>query len=304
MARCALLMLLVALAAPIGAQDASKWHVDIETPEMLGYTIGDLFQHRARLVLADPYRLDENSLPRPRRLNSWLELRRVELDVDRGLRSRAYDLVLTYQILNTRGTVRGIATPPVVLTVFEEDGTFPVVIPPWGFSVLPVTAPEEIPPGSLPALRPSRPPPPMDVDAIELRIALLSAALLSALAYLLYVNGLVPFLRRGNEPFARACRRLKRLRHRPFDAPARREAYRHLHAAFNETAGRVVFAGDVDGFIAEKPGFRELRSSIESFYADSRRLFFAGDTGDGAAADGLDPLVHLAERFRDAERSG
>lgn len=296
------MILLVAAATPLRAQDPSTWHVDVETPENLGYTIGDLIHHRVRLFIADPYRLDESALPRPSRLSSWLELKSVELEADRGWGSRTYRLGLTYQIFNTTGAVRGAATPPVSLTVAAGTDTFPVVIPAWGFFVLPVAAPEEIPPGTLPVLQPSRPPGPVDLRARQARIALLSAALLVAVVYLVHLNGSVPFFRRGDGPFARAHRRLKRLRHRPFGDPARREAFRHLHAAFNETAGHVVFAADLDAFFSAQPRFRRIRPSVESFYTESWQEFFTREAGTGPAAESVDPLLRLAKRFRDAER--
>ena len=287
---------------PAKAQDASAWRIDVETPAVLGYTIGDVIHHRAHLVLDAPYRLDEGALPVVRKLNSWLEIRSVDVDAHRGWRSRTYDIEITYQVFNTTRAVRGLATPPVSLAVVAGEDTFPVIMPAWSFSVLPVTAAEEIPPGTLPVLRPSQAPAPVDVHPYALRITLLSASLLGAVAYLVYLNGSIPFLRRSNGPFARAHRRLKRLQRRPFGDPVRRDAYRHLHAAFNETAGRVLFVDDLDAFFAEQPRFRGLRVSIESFYAESRQLFFSEEAHDPLTATSVGPLLRLALCFRDAER--
>jgi len=295
-------ILLIMPLAPVNAQNASAWKLDVETPEVLGYTIGDLIHHRAHLVLDAPYRLDENALPEVRKLSSWLELRSVDLDSHRGFGSSTYDIGITYQIFNTTETVSVLATPPVSLTIVDGDNTFPVIIPAWSFSVSPVAAVEEILPGILPTLRPSRVPPPMDLHRYALRITLLSTALLGAVAYFVYLNGSIPLLRRSHGPFARAHRRLKMLRRQPSGDPVRREAYRCLHAAFNETAGRVVFCDDLDSFFAEQPRFGELRASIESFYFESRQLFFSAQAPNAATAANVDTLLRLALRFRDAER--
>ncbi len=142
----------------------------------------------------------------------------------------------------------------------------------------------------------------MDVHDYTLRITLLSAALIGAVGYLVYLNGSIPLLRRSHGPFARAHRRLKSLERRPYGDPEKRAAYRYLHAAFNETAGRVVFADDLDSFFAEQPRFRGLRASIESFYFESRRLFFSLEAHNPATATSVDPFLRLALRFRDAER--
>ena len=142
----------------------------------------------------------------------------------------------------------------------------------------------------------------MNLDNYTLRITLLSVALLGAVAYLVYLNGSIPLLRRSHGPFARAHRRLKSLERRPYGDPEKRAAYRYLHAAFNETAGRVLFADDLDSFFAEQARFRGLRVPIESFYFESRQLFFSVEAHNPATATSVDALLRLALRFRDAER--
>ena len=126
----------------------------------------------------------------------------------------------------------------MILTAIDGDSTFPIIIPAWGFSVSPIAAPEEVPLGSLPVLRPSQAPPPVSLRANELRIAGLSVALLAALGYLGYLNGFIPLIRRSNGPFARALRQLKKLSRRGAGQALQRQAFRCLHVAFDETAGR------------------------------------------------------------------
>ncbi len=300
--RVSALVAMLGLACPSSAQDRSAWQLDVATPQVLGYTIGDVIRHRARLVLDQPYRLDEDALPRARRLSSWLELRQVDVDVDSSRGSTVYEFELTYQIFNTAQTVSGISTPPVALTVLDGDSTFPIIIPAWGFTVSPITAPEEVPLGSLPVLRPSQSPPPVSLRAYQLRIAGLSVALIAALGYLGYLNGSIALIRRTNGPFARALRQLKKLSRRETGQAIQYEAYRCLHAAFDETAGRVIFADNLESFLAGNPAFRPLRAPIEGFYGESRRLFFAVDPTEPHECARFDSLLQLAGRCRDAER--
>jgi mxaA protein len=79
-----------------------------------------------------------------------------------------------------------------------------------------------------------------------------------------------------------------------------REACRALHAAFNETAGRTVFAGAVDSFVAQVPRFAGLRDDIHIFFERSQAAFYA----DSAQAQDPAPdwLLAFARACRDAER--
>ena len=130
----------------------------------------------------------------------------------------------------------------------------------------------------------------------------LSVALIAALGYLGYLNGSIAMVRRTNGPFARALRQLKKLSRQETGQAILREANRCLHVAFNETAGRVIFANDLETFFAGNPAFRPLRAQVEAFYSESRRLFFAVDPTESHVSTGIDPLLRLAGRCRDAER--
>ena len=79
----------------------------------------------------------------------------------------------------------------------------------------------------------------------------------------------------------------------------RREAYKRVHRALNQTAGEVLFEPGIDRFIGAQPRFRPLRDDLFGFFEHSQREFFA--VGDTTAPERA-WLVKFCRRCRDAER--
>ena len=234
----------------------------VTTPRQFGYVIGDRIEHRVLLVLRPGFELDPASIPEPGRTGRWLALNEAGLEGKaRGGASR-HTIRLRYQVVNAAQSVIGAGTPPVSLRILGPEGDLPVVVPAWGFTIGPIVAPEERPPGSLPDLRPALPPPPIPTTARTARIAalgLLAAALL-VLAARPYLRGWLG--RSAPGPFDHACRRVER-RIRNRQAPAvYADTLVEIHSAFNATAGRAVFEHDLARFFVEHPRFEPLRAPI------------------------------------------
>lgn len=79
-----------------------------------------------------------------------------------------------------------------------------------------------------------------------------------------------------------------------------REACRALHAAFNQTAGRTVFAEAIDAFVEQAPRFAALKGDIRTFFVRSEAAFFADPAA--AHAPPRDWLLAFARACRDVER--
>ena len=71
-----------------------------------------------------------------------------------------------------------------------------------------------------------------------------------------------------------------------------------LHRAFDATAGRRMFADDLDEFLARHPQFGPLRARIGAFFAESRTAFFgpAAELPDAASCRSLCNDLARAER--------
>ena len=88
--------------------------------------------------------------------------------------------------------------------------------------------------------------------------------------------------------------------HHPQPAAAqRRAALHHQQAAFNRSAGEVLFEGGLARFVALRPAYAPLQADIARFLALSRQEFF----GSASRQDGDSAwLVELCRRCHAAER--
>lgn len=273
--------------------------MEVSTPRSFGYVIGDTIEQEIRLEVADSHALDETTLPEEGRLTYWLELRPPLIRSRRGRHSTLYEIALTYQIFNVPDALSSVAMPGYELSVVGPGDAFPVFVPEWVFTVSPITRGAES--GGLLDLRSARAPALVSVEARVERVIWLSVGLLIALALLVQAYWGFPLATRRGRPFTRAVGQLKRLERRPAGEALHRDALRHVHEAFNQTAGEVVFAENIDGFLAQHIEFAPLREQIEAFFAVSRRVFFTGSSTQKYRAS-LDKMTQLCRACRELER--
>ncbi len=276
--------------------------LQVDTPRAFGYVIGDVFRHDVHLELHAPYRLEPDSLPLRGKINRWLEMRASLLDTSRSAGVTIYDITLNYQIFNAPSEIQRIATPAHSMMVVGPDGPTGVVIPAWEFSVAPIISPAQADAEAPLALRPPRQPPPIPLAPRVARFALMAVIFGAALLYLSWVRWGLPLLARANQPFARAYRDLRRLRRRSFDESVYRQALRRLHGAFNETAGRALFAEQLEAFHSSHPRFGGLEQTIDRLFAESRSVFFAPRGSTPANGSDFSHLIGLCRECRERER--
>jgi mxaA protein len=126
--------------------------------------------------------------------------------------------------------------------------------------------------------------------------------LLTLLLYLAWRRGLMAFIARGNLPFTKAARELKRLQPTS-GAPAHYAAgLKIVHEAINRTAGRAVFAHNLDEFLAAHPAYAGLRTDFDQLFAASGRVFFAGAAPDTPSRNAWPALLHLCQLCSKIER--
>ena len=272
---------------------------ELITPRAFGYVIGDVITHRVEFELADPYQLVQDSLPRAGRVNQWLELRPGVFEASKQPNATAYAITLNYQILNAPEALKEIFTPAHTLMFTDGERSFPVFISQWVFSVAPLTSKAT---SGVFDLQPEQEPLPMPLTPHIRRLGLSLVGIAAALGLLAYIYGTIPFLRRTQEPFARAYRKIRQYQRKPGDALIYREALRCTHRAFNETAGKVVFAEALDEFFIAHPRFLSLRGPIQEVFTDSRSVFFNPSTSMSAQRISLDKLLQLVRGCRDIER--
>lgn len=306
---CAALLLtaMLLLPAPAAAQLRS---VELYAPRPFGWVIGDTIDLTVDIALDAPFRLDPASLPTPRPLDYWLDLREVRLK-ERGIEAgmQHYTLDLTYQTFYAPLEPKRLDIPALHLAAVDGGRRVEVAVPPWSFLMSPLREIVTTTQGATMALRPDVQPRPIPTsDTLRGLLVTLGCGLLAA-GILARQMGWGPFDRRRDRPFARAARTVRSELSSsassytsPYSAPAYRTALLALHRAFDAKAGKGVFAEDLPGFFAAHPAFAAVEAEVRRLFAASRRLFFSEDPS--AAARDLPPaeLVALARRLRAVER--
>jgi mxaA protein len=293
--------LVLGVAASSAAEPAS---VQAQEPRAFGYSIGDVVVRAVTVDVPAGLELDEASLPDSGRQGRSIELRRLTHSSTWQPSGRRHELRLEYQVMLSPPEVHTLELPPIVLQLVPSSKgrgaphAQDLRVDAWPVSVSPLTPPEARTREGLGEWRPDQPPPLFDTTAArwrQLAYAGLAALLLACLAF---VYLWLPWWSPRRRPFGLAWRSVRHLGGRP-PAAQRQEAFRRLHGALNQTAGRVVFESDIGAFVAEHPQFAGLRQELANFFQRSREQFFAGTA---EAGDEGDWLRRFCLACRDAER--
>lgn len=299
-ARTALFLIL--LAGPAGSQAQAILANEVIEPRTFGYVLGDKIRREVHLTVHPDYRLDEESLPDAGRLDRWLEMADPEVRSEADRRGRHYRLVLTYQLRNAPAAPVTVAIPQQNLRLLGETQAVTTLVPTLRVTVAPLTSAIGADRITGSSLQQDRPPPTLPVRERQRRLAWTGAAMLVLLLFAAWRRGFLSFADRGNRPFARAVRELKRLRPVP-EAPAQyRAGLKVVHDAINRTAGRAVFAHNLDEFFASHPEFAPLRDDFDLLFAASSRAFFAHPAAGARAAGASPALLRLCRLCRRIER--
>jgi len=242
----------------------------VQQPRLTGYFVGDLLTQRV-LLQRDGQTLTPATLPPAGRVSSWFERHRVTIATDEALH---HWLVVEYQILNAPPKLTTVTLPAWQLTVASSSSAKPLTlrVPSASINVAPLSLPGSPEQVGTRDLRPDRLPAVIPTAPIRRAIALSASAL--ALTLIAWIGWLVWRNRRAvaTQPFARALREMRMLGdHEP-------GAWQALHRAFDRTAGRVIQSATLPVLFERAPQLAPARAQIETFFAQSNRLFFGSVT--------------------------
>lgn len=277
-----------AMAAP----DGRILRID-NPPQPYGVQIGDILQRTLQIELAPGYALSPSSLPVEGTRSGGMELVDVAVDQAQGMDTR-YTVQLRYQVFAQAAAPASLALPATKLAATGDGKTLTLAVPAWRFWFAPLVAVDNFKAAQA-SLQPSLGPVLVETQPQRLGLAIYAALAAIGLVGLVYVNADRRWLPFMGGPFARAHRRIKRLRRQPAQ---QKEALFHLHQAFNQTFGASVFAADIERFVARHPRFEALKAQIAAFFERSNRALFAGDEQGMSAAE----LLALSRSLRDSER--
>jgi mxaA protein len=287
-----------------------------------GYFVGDRLEQRLSFDVPANAVLEVDSIPKPGRINGWLDLLAVSSErlTDQTV------MKLDYQIMAGGPNTRLIFLPARVLrfrppafgaeprSAISESRVDAVAV-----SVSPLTEPVVSERNGLGELRGDRAPAALDTAAITRRVGALSVALgATALAWF----ALAYRRSRGTRaaPFARAARQIESARG-PRSGNIGKASnggkggkggggdswfeatLRTLHRAFDQSAGKSMLSADVDEFVQQRPVFEPLRAEIVRFFEQSSARFYSVPPADEPAqsAQSADQLALLAKRLARAE---
>lgn len=268
------------------------------TPRPFGFFIGDLIRHRVVAETDPDWVLAQATLPAPQALTYWLDLRDIRVHSEQRADGRRYVIDLEYQVFYAALTATRLEIPPFRLGFNTEGGEGALIereVPAWPFMVSSLRGLEGGVTGQEGPLRADVVPQPTDTRSARWRLLGFASSTLLLGLLVLHHHARWPFDLRPARPFTRAARQLRRASRTGGQAAERMQA---LHRAFDDTAGKRLFADDLVEFFSAHPGFDRHTQDIHRFFTASRELFFADHQGAVTStfdnADALRLAVHLA----------
>lgn len=278
---------------------AAGIEISAQNPRPFGYVVGDVFEQELILSAKPGETLDQKQLPKPGRLNAWLELRRLTLDESSRGGTKTYRVKLLYQLPNAPLAVRVIELPAQRFVFSNANHASEIKSTEWPITIGPLTPDEVLAREGLEAMRTDAPPRLISTANVKQRMMSYAAALAALLIYWCYRYFGIPYLNRQRRPFTRAYREVNKLAH--VAAPnAYQQAIEQLHRALNETAGKSLFIDNIDPFLAKQPIPVKLASMTHEFFRASRNAFFAGDGQDEHYS--IAWMQDFCRAWRDVER--
>lgn len=301
--RRSLLQAILLSAAICVAAPARAATVELFAPRPFGYFLGDVITLEAAVTLDPGFKLEPGSLPRPRPVTYWLDLRSADLtELPAVHGARRYRLLLSYQTFYAPLETRGLDIPAVPLTARDGDQVPNLSVPSWNFAASPLRSLVAGGAANPMALQPDIAPLPHPLRADLRRVAGATAVGLASILGLAILRGWGPF-GRLRPPFSAAARDIRHILAAP-SAEAYSKALLRLHRAFDAAAGHRLFADDVPAFLAGCPHLATEADIMAHFFHASRIAFF-GKGADAAMVEMTpDALLSLARRLAVAERKG
>ncbi len=298
--------LAIAVAPAMAAEPAG---VRVDEPRPYGHVLGDLIARQVHIVLPAGRTLAPNALPRPGRVDAWLDLHSVSVTPHNAAPGAAVTLLLNYQVVNVGPKVTTTVLPPLRLALAGGAAAESVDIDDWPVHLGPMTAETVVARAGLEAMQPDIVPRREPIAPIAWRLAACAAlGLLLAAPLLLRRFPRLAFWRR-HAPLRAAWRDVSALRsqaRRQRDAAQRdvllRRAVARQHAAFDAAAGRAVFAQQLEPLYQAQPGLRSAAAEIDAFFNASRQMFFAGTAAASLTLDDVHALSLRCTRLESGRR--
>jgi mxaA protein len=293
--------LLILVVAIIWAGPALSDDLRVIDPRPFGYFLGDTLTRTFEIDRKDGETIVSATLPPTGPATYWLEVRKVESESHRAV----HRISIEYQIFYAAIDPRKLDIPGHTIALQVGDAQRTVNIPALGITVSPLREifPDQERAKEANLLRPDVLPRLAPLNTV--RAAAIGSLIVALAGMLLLAHHRAwgPFRQAAARPFTRAEYDIARLFKDLPEPDAYRGALTALHRAFDERAGRRVFADDVQRFLVDGAEHGELRDAIQDFFEASRDVFFAGDLKSGTTVLPPGQLQELARELAIRERA-
>lgn len=293
--------LLILVVAIIRAGPALSDDVRVIDPRPFGYFLGDTLSRTFEIERKDGETIVPATLPATGPAAYWLEVREVESES----RGAVHRISIEYQIFYAAIDPRKLDIPGHTIALQVGDAQRTVNIPAIGITVSPLREifPDQERAKEANLLRPDVLPRLAPLNTVRAAAIGSLIVALAGLMLLAHHRAWGPFRQAAARPFTRAQHEISRLFKEPSEPDAYRGALTALHRAFDERAGRRVFADDVEHFLVDCAEHGGLQDAIQAFFEASRGVFFAGDLKSGTTVLPPSELQELARELAIRERA-
>ncbi|MCB5184923.1 nonribosomal peptide synthetase MxaA [Methylobacillus gramineus] len=268
----------------------------INPAKSYGIQVGDTLSRRIVLDLPAGSTIAKAGVPLKGSKAEGIELVGVEVSESDSGNGRQYSLRLDYQVFASSAKPVVMRLPQASLKMSAQDGQESVLtIPQWPFWFSPLVVSSSGKAGI--NMQAQFRPPAVEVAKLHAWLGVCVCLVVSGLLALIYINADKKWLPFMGGAFAHAHRRIKRLKATPGST---KEAFYHMHAAFNQWYGGNCFAQDIDSFVQQNPRFGKSREDIARFFTSSNEQLFFGQAKD--ASEVIKELKQLSKQFRNCER--
>lgn len=273
------------VASQTGSNSQSKNKLKVSTQlRELGYSIGDIADQTLTITTPLGYVFDKGSLPAIGANSSFVEL--VSVDVKEkdvkgkdGQASTQHTVHLRWQHFRSTPEIRYYPLKPLNLKFSHENKkTLAITIAAGQILVAP-TIPTVISGDAYKNLRPDVRPEKRDLTQHFIWLGLLLTLAATCLAYLAWYYDWFNYKLARLRPFRKAYREIKKLstsNRYSEKSDTLSIAIQALRHGFDGVAGSAISAENLSAFFHAKNWLTPAKKDIESFFADSERVFFAG----------------------------
>lgn len=267
---------LLIFSLPLHAEITSTIHsVEASTPRDYGIVMGQTFTTEIRVATHKDCQLETTSLPKlGGAVSDYLEVYNIQWNSQISDADNITKIKLIYQVFKGVREPEILSVPALPLRFKCQDGINETKAPAWNFTLMPII-PTKTPDEAV-ILRGDLPLPDNSDNHHHYWLIVCLTGLLGLGFFALWRLGLPPFHYQAST-FLQTAKSLKRLDKQIPTLETYKQAFKLVHAAFNETTKHTVFGGQLTEFLEAHPEYFHLQTELERFFAMSDDLFFAAN---------------------------